>query len=115
MKKTMVSKIKKLLLAQKQEILQQSLDAIEVDHDGDEFDEIQANVLIGIANQLNIRNASKLSQIENAFLRIANGSYGKCQDCQNDIPEKRLLSNPHFQTCVDCAEDREIEAKRKRV
>ena len=114
MKKSFVIKIKKLLHAQKQEIIDQSSQSIEVDHDGDEIDEIQANVLIGIANQLNIRNASKLSQIENAFHRLENGSYGKCQDCQLDIPEKRLLHNPHFQTCVDCAEDREFELKRKR-
>jgi RNA polymerase-binding transcription factor len=114
LKKSFLSKIKALLETQRQEIIQQTTQTIEVDHEGDETDEIQANVLIGIANQLNIRNASKLIQIEKSFLRIEDGSYGKCQDCSNHIPEKRLLVNPHFQTCVDCAEDRELEAKRKK-
>lgn len=114
MKKIFLAKVKKILLAEKQEILVKSKQDLDVDMDGDETDEIQAKILLGIANQLNIRNSAKLSQIEEALKRIEDKSYGLCQDCEEKIPEKRLLSNPHFQTCISCAEERELEQKQRK-
>jgi len=114
MNKTFIKKVKDLLLAQKKDILAQSATQIEVDTDGDETDEIQANILIGLNNQLNSRNLEKLAQIDTALKRIEEGTYGLCQDCEDPINEKRLLSNPHFQTCIACAEEREAEEKQRK-
>lgn len=114
MNKIFLTKVKNLLLAEKQEILKQVKQDIEIDMDGDETDEIQANILMGITNQINIRNAAKLVQIEEALKRVEDKSYGLCQDCEEPILEKRLLSNPHFQTCVSCAEAREAEQKQRK-
>lgn len=114
MNKTFIKKVKDLLLTQKKEILAQSSTQVEVDTDGDETDEIQANILIGLNNQLNSRNLEKLSQIDTALKRIEEGAYGLCQDCEEPINEKRLLSNPHFQTCIACAEEREAEEKQRK-
>src|SRR5258706_14929454 len=113
MNKKFIQKIKDLLLEQKNEILKTSVQEIDIDTDGDETDKIQGNIIIALTHQLNIRNSVKLRQIENALKRIDNKTYGLCQDCGEAIPEKRLLYNPHFQTCVDCAEDRETEEKQK--
>lgn len=116
MNKTFLQKIKKILLDQKREILKKSGQDIDIDTDGDETDEIQGNIIMGITNQLNARNLEKLAQIEDALKRVDKKSYGKCQDCEEPIPEKRLLINPHALTCVACAEDREAEEKqRKRI
>ncbi len=114
MNKTFIKKVKDLLLAQKKEILAQSVTRVEVDTDGDETDEIQANILIGLNNQLNSRNLEKLNQIDSALKKIEDGTYGLCQDCEDPINEKRLLSNPHFQTCIACAEEREAEEKQRK-
>ena len=114
MNKAFLTKVKKILLAEKQEIVVLSKQDMDVDMDGDDTDEIQAKILLGIANQLNIRNAAKLVQIEDALKRIEDKSYGLCQDCEEKIPEKRLLNNPHFQTCVPCAETRETEQKQRK-
>ena len=114
MNKTFMKKVRDLLLAQKKEILAQSSTHVEVDTDGDETDEIQANILIGLNNQLNSRNLEKLNQIDTALKRIEDGTYGLCQDCEEPINEKRLLSNPHFQTCIACAEEREAEEKQRK-
>jgi|SRR6185369_17521057 len=114
MNKTFIKKVKDLLLAQKKEILAQSATQVEVDTDGDETDEIQANILIGLNNQLNSRNLEKLAQIDTALKRIEESTYGLCQDCEEPINEKRLLSNPHFQTCIACAEEREAEEKQRK-
>lgn len=115
MNKTFLTKVKELLLAERQEILKQTACEIDVDTEGDETDEIQGNMLIELSNQLNIRNAAKLKQIEAALKRIDDKSYGKCEDCEELIHEQRLLHNPHFQTCISCAEEREVgEKQRKR-
>lgn len=115
MNKSFLKKMKDLLLAQQKELLKQVADqAAEVDTEGDETDEIQAHILMDLANQLNTRNSAKLAQIETALRRIDDKTYGLCQDCDEPIPEKRLLSNPHFQTCVTCAEERETEEKQRK-
>jgi DnaK suppressor protein len=114
MNKTFLLKMKNSLLEQKREILEQVVREVNVDTDGDETDVIQANILIELNNQLNSRNAVKLKQIEAALKRIEEDTYGICLDCEESIPEKRLLSNPHFQICVTCAETRETKEKQKK-
>jgi DnaK suppressor protein len=112
--KTFLLKMKNLLLAQKQELARQVVKNLDIDTDGDETDEIQGNIIIDINNQLYSRNSMKLTQIEEALQRIADRSYGMCVDCEESIPEKRLLINPHFQICVSCAELRETEEKQRK-
>lgn len=114
-KKTFLRQISQLLTDQKDELLQAPIvKQSEVDTDGDEIDVIQGNMLIELNNQLSGRNVARLSQIENAQKQIQEGKYGLCADCEEIIPEKRLLSNPCFQTCVVCAEVREREEKQRR-
>lgn len=114
MNKTFLQKMKRLLLEQKQELLKQTNQEVDVDTEGDETDEIQANQLIEMNNQLTSRNNAKLNQIDAALRRIEEKTYGVCQDCEEAIPEKRLLMNPYFQTCVSCAEEREAEERQRK-
>jgi len=114
MNKTFLKKMKALLLEQKVELLKSTAQDVVVDNEGDETDEIQANQLIEMNHQLAVRSSAKMSQIESALKRIEEGTYGLCQDCEDPIPEKRLLSNPYFQTCVSCAEEREAEEKQRK-
>jgi DnaK suppressor protein len=112
MNKTFLKKIKKQLLAEKDYIIKTTVTDIDVDTDGDETDAIQGKILIEITNHMNIRNVNKLRQIEAALSRLEDGKFGICEDCEELIPEKRILINPYCQTCVCCAEDRESEAKK---
>ena len=43
-----------------------------------------------------------LDKIEFALERIADGSYGKCEDCGKKIPESRLEAIPYTAVCVQC-------------
>lgn len=112
--KTFLKKTKEKLLSQRDELLGKAVQKHDIDTDGDETDEIQANILIDLQNQLHTRNTSKLSQIESALQRIEDKSYGICQDCAEPIAEKRLLVNPYFLTCISCAEEREAEDKQRK-
>ena len=114
MKKKFLTEMKTKLLAEKQDRLQRTSQKIEIDTDGDEVDEVQGNIQIELHNQVLGLNMAKINQIDEALDRIGKNTYGKCIDCEELIPEKRLMVNPYYLTCVGCAEDREMEAKRSR-
>lgn len=117
LKKTFLKKIKTLLLAQKKELylsVSTKNASNDVDMDGDEIDEIQGSLIVQLSDQLNLRNKDKLSKIEEALQKIENQTYGLCEECGEEIAEKRLLFNPHFLSCIDCAESREINFSQRR-
>jgi DnaK suppressor protein len=109
-----IKQIQERLLLEKRDLLNKSDHNHDIDSHGDETDEVQANMLIDMHHQINIRNNAKLARIIDALRRIDDKRYGLCQDCGENIEEKRLLHNPYFTTCVSCAEQREIDSKRKR-
>ncbi len=47
--------------------------------------------------------AAEVHQIEAALQRVADGSYGVCIKCDEEISEKRLRFNPAAPTCIACA------------
>jgi hypothetical protein len=50
-----------------------------------------------------------LRLIEGALGRIANGSFGVCVACGDDIPDRRLEALPWTQYCLSCQEAVEDE------
>lgn len=115
LKNTFIKKIKQQLLEEKEGLLKKSTIPTEIDLDGDETDEIQGKMILHLENQLNLRNKDKIFKINDALKKIEEKTYGICQDCEEDIPEKRLMFNPYFLTCIGCAEDREEEDKKSRL
>lgn len=53
-----------------------------------------------------------IPEIIAAHERIAEGTYGYCFDCSNEIPEARLLKHPHVERCVPC--QAEVEKRNKK-
>ncbi len=45
-----------------------------------------------------------LEAIEGALIRIEDGIYGQCTECESAIPKTRLNALPHTPHCVKCAE-----------
>lgn len=106
----------KLLNQQKELLFQlspQKQEALAVDSKGDEADEIQANTIVEMDTQLFNRNSAKLTAIRETLDKIESGEFGDCEDCGEEIPEKRLEINPCFKVCIACAEEREFEAKQR--
>ena len=56
-----------------------------------------------------------LHKIEEALLRHAEGTYGNCFECGDEISERRLRALPFAVRCKDCEEAREVAAQRERV
>ena len=77
-------------------------DEIVIEKVSDTLDEVQ---LMG-DRELAIRNldrdSSMLRQIRRALSRIASGTYGVCQHCEEDILPKRLAAVPWAAFCIKC-------------
>ncbi|NUN50923.1 MAG: TraR/DksA C4-type zinc finger protein [Candidatus Brocadiae bacterium] len=52
----------------------------------------------------------ELGDIEDALERIADGSFGVCEECSKLIPRERLKALPHAALCVPCKKKEEDEA-----
>lgn len=60
------------------------------------------------------RERGKLLQIDEAFTRLREGTYGVCEECGEPINPKRLRIVPFTRTCVDCQTDKEHEERIQR-
>lgn len=114
MNKNFLNDIRNILILEKQHLLDKSTITVDIDSDGDDVDKIQAKLIVQLDKNLKLREKEKIQSISFVLNKIDEGVYGKCEDCQDEISEKRLLINPCFLTCIDCAQDREILAKQKR-
>ena len=95
------------LLQAKQTELSGSLrqrDEIVIEKVSDTLDAVQ---LMG-ERELAIRNLDRdsnmLRQIRRALSRIANGTYGACLHCEEDILPKRMAAVPWAACCIRCQE-----------
>jgi DnaK suppressor protein len=48
-----------------------------------------------------------LEEIAAALERILHGSFGRCEECDGEIPRVRLEAVPYTRYCVDCARKQE--------
>lgn len=51
---------------------------------------------------LSAQALAAVSEIDEALARIADGSYGVCERCQQPIPKPRLRALPYARLCVAC-------------
>lgn len=58
--------------------------------------------------------ADTLAKINDALARLEQGRYGNCDECGQEIAEKRLRALPFAIRCKDCEEAREVAEKRER-
>jgi DnaK suppressor protein len=58
--------------------------------------------------------AETLQKIEEALGRHAEGTYGYCFECGEEISERRLRALPFAVRCRECEEEREIAERRER-
>lgn len=70
-------------------------------------EEVERIVLAG-QRDLAIRSIDRTNQllrtVRAALQKVAGGGFGRCEECQQRIPAKRLDALPWAQHCVDCQE-----------
>src|SRR5262245_20005386 len=57
--------------------------------------------------QLDERSIQEIAEIDAALRRIAEGTYGTCEECGHSIAVARLRAVPATRLCVACARDQE--------
>jgi len=55
-----------------------------------------------------------LKKIDQAILRLEEGTYGRCQDCDAEIPPARLRALPFAALCRDCQAEAESNVRAQR-
>lgn len=115
MEKAKLDEYRKLLLQLKSKILNTGLIkkaddlAVSTDDLADETDLASSVVTQQVSFNMRDRELSKLRMIEEALMRIEEGTYGMCEDCEEEIGEKRLKTQPWTTLCITHAEERERE------
>jgi DnaK suppressor protein len=71
---------------------------------GDWIDQSSQESDLHVHLALKQTDSKLLRAIEEAILRIDQGTYGTCMDCENQIPSGRLDAVPWTRVCVDCKE-----------
>ena len=79
-------------------------DAIMVERSADQLDEIQAASQRALAVCNLDREFNQLRDACAAIRRIDEGSFGICQECDEDIHPKRLAAVPWAALCIKCQE-----------
>lgn len=106
MNKTELEKYKAVLLAKQAELSKglHNREDIAIQKTPDAIDEVQ---LAG-ERELAIRNLDResnlLRNVRAALARIADGSYGTCLHCEEEIKPKRLEAVPWAPYCIRCQE-----------
>jgi len=106
MTQTEINKYKAMLEAKQAELSAglRNREDIAIEKTPDAIDEVQ---LAG-ERELAIRNLDResnlLRNVQGALVRIADGSFGVCMHCEEDIKIKRLDAVPWTKYCIKCQE-----------
>jgi DnaK suppressor protein len=79
-------------------------DGITIDRSADQLEEIQAASERVLAVCHLDREFNQLRNVLAAIRRIEEGSFGICQECDEDIHPKRLAAVPWATFCIQCQE-----------
>lgn len=73
----------------------------------DEIDLLNAHQEEKLSSRLSQRNVLFLKKVASAKAKILDGTYGICEDCGDEISQKRLLARPMASFCIGCQEAKE--------
>lgn len=118
MKKRDLDKFKKLLLAERDGIVQHLMElegASETQLSqggGDSVDIASLEITQAAIQKLGNREKKLLTKIDYALKKIDDGDYGVCEKCGEDISHGRLEARPVTQYCIDCKTELESNERR---
>jgi DnaK suppressor protein len=109
-------KLKDDTLREIQKTLKSGTDILTINEpSGDIYDQASSERDRELGLLLGDREREKLHAIDEALLRIREGEYGICEECEEEIPLGRLKALPFARHCVRCKSDLEkLQAQTKR-
>ncbi|MGE4234460.1 MAG: TraR/DksA family transcriptional regulator [Bacteriovoracia bacterium] len=111
-----LAKFRKLLLEEKEKVINNSrkdLNDIKIDVEDlpDETDLAASEVSQALAFKLRDRERLLLVKIDEALMKIEQGTFGICESCEEPIEPKRLEARPMSNLCISCKEQKEHREK----
>ena len=111
MKGIHLERYERLLLAKRQELVTGTLRTLLTaggagGHGGDPTDRATEEAQTALQVHLNQSDSHLLRAIEDALVRIEQGTFGVCAPCERPIAEARLNAVPWTRLCRDCKEQR---------
>lgn len=92
-------------IAQLTEAHPSAVDPIEASQEPQDFEDVAVDFLETQQEQsLLVNESALLAEVQRALKRIEDGTYGKCVNCGQPIPEKRLEAIPWAARDVKCEE-----------
>jgi DnaK suppressor protein len=117
MKKKDLSKFAELLRSEKARILNHTEKTrkddltLSTDDLADEVDLASSELNQSVSLRLRDRERKVLLKIEEALVKIEEGTYGTCESCEETIEAKRLMIQPFAELCIRCKEAQELQDK----
>ncbi len=115
--KAQLKKFKALLESKRDEIVKRAKQTLNDDMTldtndlPDEMDLASSEYLQSFTFRLRGREKSFLDKIEKALQKIEEGTFGLCEECEEEISVKRLEARPETTLCIRCKEDQERAEK----
>jgi DnaK suppressor protein len=115
MDKKRLETFKMILLKQRQQILNGGLinnsEDLHISEEdlSDETDLATSMISQQISCSIRDRELYKLRRIDMALERVNDGTYGHCEECDEEITQKRLENQPWSELCIVHAEEKERE------
>ena len=115
--KMILEKLKEDTLREIRKSVKKGTEAVAaIEPGGDIYDQASSERDRELGLLLGDREREKIHSIDEALLRIDEGDYGICEECDEDIPLGRLKAMPFTRHCVKCKSDLEkLQAQTKRV
>ena len=113
LKKKDLKRFREILNEKKEEILKNAKRTLNedmtLDQDDlpDEMDLASSEYLQSFTFRLRGREKTFLKKIERALVKIDEGTFGICEECEEPISIKRLEARPETTLCIRCKEDQE--------
>jgi DnaK suppressor protein len=113
LKKKELKRFRDILLAKRAALLrnaQRTLSedmSLDLDDLPDEMDLASSEYLQSFTFRLRGREKTFLKKIDHALAKIDTGTFGICEQCEEEISLKRLEARPETTLCIRCKEDQE--------
>lgn len=113
-----LAKLKKKMLAEKERLLASAAISrkaeftIATDDLADETDLTSVELSQGVVFTLREKEQRTLAAIDAALQRMDEGTYGLCEDCEDEIGAKRLEIYPTARLCITHQEEQEEKQKK---
>ncbi|HEY6838700.1 MAG TPA: TraR/DksA family transcriptional regulator [Geobacteraceae bacterium] len=103
--KAILLTMKEDTLAEINKAMKSGTDSVTGEPSGDIYDQASSERDRELGLLLGDREREKLRNIDEALMKIEDGEYGVCEECEEEIPIGRLKIVPFARYCVKCKAD----------